>query len=117
MPSRSSAAATPSTVAATEPSSFWAGITTESFIPSAMRRRRYRKSRICREDAGQIFLSARHLLQLKHYARIMAVMMPREKWTDERLDDLNANMDQGFADTKAEIADTKAEMRAGFVRV
>jgi hypothetical protein len=40
----------------------------------------------------------------------MAVMMPREKWTDERLDDLSAKMDRGFADTRA-------EMRAGFVRV
>ncbi|HKF83396.1 MAG TPA: hypothetical protein VKB23_10605 [Solirubrobacterales bacterium] len=47
----------------------------------------------------------------------MAVMMPREKWTDERLDELSAKMDQGFAVTKVEIADTKAEMRAGFVRV
>ncbi|HEX5988585.1 MAG TPA: hypothetical protein VFY75_00035 [Solirubrobacterales bacterium] len=40
----------------------------------------------------------------------MAVMMPREKWTDERLDDLNNKVDDGFADTKA-------EMRAGFARV
>jgi hypothetical protein len=40
----------------------------------------------------------------------MVVMMPREKWTDERLDDLSAKVDQGFADTKA-------EMRAGFARV
>ncbi|HEU5252385.1 MAG TPA: hypothetical protein VFU16_03540 [Solirubrobacterales bacterium] len=44
----------------------------------------------------------------------MAVMMqprePREKWTDERLDD-------SFAALKAEIADTKAEMRAGFARI
>jgi hypothetical protein len=40
----------------------------------------------------------------------MAVMMPREKWTDERLDDLNKKVDQGFADTKA-------EMREGFARV
>jgi hypothetical protein len=48
----------------------------------------------------------------------MVVMpVPREKWTDERLDDLNKKVDQGFADTKAEIADTKAEMRAGFARV
>lgn len=48
-------------------------------------------------------------------------MMPREKWTDERLDDLNGKVDAGFADTKAEMragfADTKAEMRAGFARV
>lgn len=40
----------------------------------------------------------------------MTVMMPREKWTDERLDDLNRKVDDGFADTKA-------EMRAGFARV
>ena len=37
-------------------------------------------------------------------------MMPKEKWTDERLDDLNKKVDDGFADTKA-------EMRAGFARV
>ena len=37
-------------------------------------------------------------------------MMPREKWTDERLDDLQAEMRAGFTDTKA-------EMRAGFARV
>jgi len=36
----------------------------------------------------------------------MAVMMtPREKWTDERLDDLNRKVDQGFADVKAEMGD------------
>jgi hypothetical protein len=40
----------------------------------------------------------------------MTVMVPREKWTDERLDDLNAKVDQGFAETKA-------EMREGFTRV
>jgi hypothetical protein len=40
----------------------------------------------------------------------MVVMTPREKWTDERLDDLQAEMRAGFADTKA-------EMRAGFARV
>lgn len=47
----------------------------------------------------------------------MAVMMPREKWTDERLDDLNKKVDDGFADTKAVIGETKAEMREGFARV
>lgn len=37
----------------------------------------------------------------------MTVMpMPREKWTDERLDDLNKKVDDGFA-----------EMREGFARV
>ena len=52
---------------------------------------------------------------------LMAVTMPREQWTDERLDDLNAKVDRGFADTKAEMregfAETKAEMREGFARV
>jgi hypothetical protein len=38
------------------------------------------------------------MLQTKSYATIMAVMMnPREKWTDDRLDDLNTKVDQGFA--------------------
>lgn len=32
--------------------------------------------------------------------------MPREKWTDERLDDLNAKVD-----------DVRTEMREGFARV
>ena len=41
----------------------------------------------------------------------MAVMMsPRERWTDERLDDLSVKVDQGFADLKT-------EMREGFERV
>jgi hypothetical protein len=35
----------------------------------------------------------------------MAVMMsPREKWTDERLDDLNTKVDQGFARMDARFA-------------
>jgi hypothetical protein len=37
---------------------------------------------------------------------LMAVMVPREKWTDERLDDLNKKVDKGFE-----------EMREGFARV
>ena len=57
----------------------------------------------------------------------MAVMMqPREKWTDERLDDLSKKVDDGFADTKAEmrtgfaridadIREMRREMRAGFI--
>jgi hypothetical protein len=47
----------------------------------------------------------------------MVVMTPREKWTDERLDDLSKKVDDGFANLKDEIADTKAEMRAGFARI
>jgi hypothetical protein len=41
---------------------------------------------------------------------LMIVMTPREKWTDERLDDLNKKVDQGFEETKT-------EMREGFARV
>jgi chaperonin cofactor prefoldin len=35
----------------------------------------------------------------------MAVMvpMPREKWTDERLDDLNKKVDEGFTRVEGEI--------------
>lgn len=47
-------------------------------------------------------------MQPNGYAILMAVMvpMPREKWTDERLDDLNEKVD-----------DLKKEMREGFARV
>jgi len=42
---------------------------------------------------------------------LMAVMMsPRERWTDERIDDLNEKVNQGFADLKT-------EMKEGFERV
>ena len=37
-------------------------------------------------------------------------MTPREKWTDERLDDLNKKVDKGFEDVRA-------EMRQGFARM
>ena len=36
-------------------------------------------------------------VQTNPYATIMVVMTPREKWTDERLDALNARVDAGFA--------------------
>ncbi|HEU4739149.1 MAG TPA: hypothetical protein VFS54_08730 [Solirubrobacterales bacterium] len=54
----------------------------------------------------------------------MAVMMPREKWTDERLDDLQAEMRAGFARVDGEIKELRREMNAmnrnmfaGFVAV
>ena len=40
----------------------------------------------------------------------MAVALPRERWTDERLDDLNKKVDKGFEDVRV-------EMRGGFARV
>jgi hypothetical protein len=40
----------------------------------------------------------------------MAVMMPRETWTDERLDDLANRMDRGFDEVKGEVRDLRIEM-------
>lgn len=39
------------------------------------------------------------------------VVMAREKWTDERLDDLNVRVDRGFEEVKGEIRETKGEVR------
>jgi hypothetical protein len=40
----------------------------------------------------------------------MAVMMAREVWTDERLDDLANRMDRGFDEVKGEVRDLHIEM-------
>ena len=45
---------------------------------------------------------------------LMAVMMPREKWTDERLDDLNKKVDDGFARIDADIRELRHDMNEGF---
>ena len=63
-------------------------------------------------------------VQTERYARLMTVMA-REKWTDERLDDLNVKVDRGFdrldadirtlrMETRAEFIAVRAEMKAGF---
>jgi uncharacterized protein YPO0396 len=36
----------------------------------------------------------------------------RDKWTDERLDDLNAKVDRGFDQLREEMRDLREEMRA-----
>ena len=43
---------------------------------------------------------------------LMAVMvpMPREKWTDERLDDLNKKVDDGFAELRSDLRETNARI-------
>jgi hypothetical protein len=46
----------------------------------------------------------------------MAVM-PRELWTDERLDDLNQRIDGGFQEIKLEFRAVRAEMKAEFKTV
>jgi hypothetical protein len=45
----------------------------------------------------------------------MAVMMsPREKWTDERLDDLSTKVDRSYADLKTEMKEGFERMEARF---
>jgi tetrahydromethanopterin S-methyltransferase subunit G len=55
-------------------------------------------------------------LQTKAYGAIIMQTMP-EKWTDERLDDLNAKVDRGFERVDVEIADLGTEMNARFDKV
>lgn len=47
----------------------------------------------------------------------MAVTMPRESWTDERLDDLNHRVDSGFGEVRQEFQALRLEMRTEFVAV
>jgi len=45
----------------------------------------------------------------------MAVMMsPRERWTDERLDDLSTKVDRSYADLKTEMKEGFERMEARF---
>ncbi|HEU4707284.1 MAG TPA: hypothetical protein VFS64_08860 [Solirubrobacterales bacterium] len=41
-------------------------------------------------------------------------MTLREKWTDERLDDLNKKVDDGFARLDADIRELRSEMNRRF---
>jgi len=41
----------------------------------------------------------------------MSVMMPREKWTDERLDDLNKKVDDGFARLDDDIRELRGDIK------
>ena len=36
----------------------------------------------------------------------------RDKWTDERLDDLKATVDDGFAEMRAEFGELRGEIRS-----
>ena len=45
---------------------------------------------------------------------LMAVMMPRETWTDQRLDDLNKKVDDGFARVDKDIRELRGEMNDRF---
>lgn len=46
----------------------------------------------------------------------MAVMA-REVWTDERLDELNKRVDEGFKETREEFRAVRAEMKSEFQAV
>ena len=41
----------------------------------------------------------------------MTVPMPREKWTDERLDDLNKKVDDGFASVDKDIRELRSDLK------
>jgi hypothetical protein len=41
----------------------------------------------------------------------MAVMVPRECWTDQRLDDLNHKVDGGFSRLDSDVREVRAEMK------
>jgi hypothetical protein len=45
---------------------------------------------------------------------LMAVMMPREKWTDERLDDNFGRLDADIRELRGEIKDLRTEMNSRF---
>jgi phage host-nuclease inhibitor protein Gam len=45
---------------------------------------------------------------------LMAVMMPREKWTDEHLDESFARLDADLRELRGEIKDLRTEMNARF---
>jgi hypothetical protein len=45
---------------------------------------------------------------------LMVVMMPRETWTDERLDDLNKKVDDGFARVDRDIRELRSDMNKRF---
>lgn len=45
---------------------------------------------------------------------LMAVMMPREKWTEDRLDENFARLDADIRELRAEIKDLRTEMNARF---
>ncbi len=45
---------------------------------------------------------------------LMAVMIPREKWTDERLDENFARLDAYIRELRGDIKDLRTEMNARF---
>lgn len=45
------------------------------------------------------------------------MMLPREKWTDDRLDALNAKVAEGFARVDGDIRELKGEMNQRFDKV
>lgn len=53
-------------------------------------------------------------MQTKGFARIMAVTVPRENWTDQRLGDLNKKVDDGFSRVDKDFRELRAETNARF---
>jgi hypothetical protein len=47
----------------------------------------------------------------------MAVTTPRESWTDQRLNDLNQKVDDGFARMDKDIRELRSDINARFDRL
>jgi hypothetical protein len=47
----------------------------------------------------------------------MAVMVPREKWTDEHLDDGFARLDGDIRELRGDVKDLRGEMNARFDKI
>jgi hypothetical protein len=45
---------------------------------------------------------------------LMVVMMPRETWTDQRLDDLNKKVDDGFDRLDRDLRELRIDMNSRF---
>jgi hypothetical protein len=47
----------------------------------------------------------------------MGIVMARDMWTDERLDDLNHRVDSGFSEVSREFQAVRLEMRTEFAAI
>jgi hypothetical protein len=72
------------------------------------------KSHNFHKVARHFFDSARISLQTMSYGKLMAVMVPREKWSDERLDMLNEKVDDGFERLDGDIKSLRQDMNTRF---
>jgi hypothetical protein len=64
------------------------------------------------DSAGNFALS--HTRDILSATNVIMEVVMREVWTDERLDDLNARVDDGFRHQGANVRELRAEMNRRF---